>query len=57
MKVRDGIRAWSIILYRGKPYIILQFDFLHNLDMRVDFATIAEWYYMIDVQHILNTDF
>ena len=57
MKVRDGIRAWSIILYRGKPYIILNFTCLANRDMRVDFVKIAEWNYLIDVQHILNLDF
>lgn len=57
MKVRDGIRAWSIILYQGKPYIVLNFTCLANRDMRVDFVKIAEWDYSIDVQHILNLDF
>lgn len=57
MKVRDGIRAWSIILYQGKPYIVLNFTCLLNRDMRVDFVKIAKWDYLIDVQDILNLNF
>ena len=57
MKVYDGIRAWSIILYRGKPYIVLRFTTLTNRSMRIEYVRIARWNYSINASYILSIDF
>ena len=57
MKVKDGIRAWSIILYDGKPHIILRFNSIDNLDRNIVTVEIAEWKYSIDAFTIRNISF